>query len=64
MAEDSVREQRSTSETALVENESSKDGTGPRFQPQQLLSRPSRAAKEKVQSYKEVSLCVKLRRPE
>ncbi|XP_042031816.1 shugoshin-1-like [Salvia splendens] len=64
MPEDSVREQRSTSETALVENESSKDGPGPRLQPQQLLSRPSRAAKEKVQSYKEVSLCVKLRRPE
>ncbi|XP_042034133.1 SHUGOSHIN 2-like [Salvia splendens] len=64
MAKDSVREQRSTSETALVENESRKDGSGPRFQPQQLLLRPSRAAKEKVQSYKEVSLCVKLRRPE
>ncbi|KAL1532124.1 shugoshin-1-like [Salvia divinorum] len=64
MPEVSVGEQGSTSETAVVENESSKDGPGPGSQPQQLLLRPSRAAKEKVQSYKEVPLCVKLRRPE
>ncbi|XP_057798864.1 SHUGOSHIN 2-like [Salvia miltiorrhiza] len=66
--DNSVREQGSTSETALVKNEGSRDGSGSRLQSQQLgrssLSRPSRAAKQKVQSYMELPLSVKLRRPE
>lgn len=68
LPEDTVCEQSSVSESALVKNEGSTDGSEPGYESQQFggstVYRPSRAAAKKVQSYKETSIKVKLRRPE
>lgn len=57
LPEDSFQELVSTSESALVKNEANntKGSTT-------SLTRPSRAAAKKVQSYKEIPLKVKMRR--
>lgn len=58
MAEDPFQEQFSTSKSALAKDEGDTKGSTT------CVARPSRAAAKKVQSYKEVPVKVKMRRPD
>lgn len=66
LPEDTVQEQGSTPGSALLKDESDMANSVAKCESQEFgrpsLSRPSRVAAKKVQSYKEVPLNVKMRR--